>query len=88
MFADPPYRMTAAEAGQQQLAEMASELAACGLLAPAAVVMLRTERDTKIPLPWPGFALFDQRSYGSTTLHLMVLAARTEPLPPWQPKGT
>ena len=61
---------------------MASALAACGLVAPAAMVMLRAERGVKIPLPWPGFAVYDERSYGTTTLHLMVLAARTEPLPP------
>ena len=82
IFVDPPYRMTAAEDGQRQLAEMASALTACGLVAPAAVVMLRAERGVKIPLPWPGFVAYDERSYGTTTLHLMVLAARTEPLPP------
>ena len=54
LFVDPPYRMTAAEDGQRQLAEMASALAACGLVAPAAVVMLRAERGARYPCPGRG----------------------------------
>jgi 16S rRNA (guanine966-N2)-methyltransferase len=72
LFLDPPYRMTDSEGGQRQLEEMAAALVDLHLVAPGAVVMIRAERDVKLPLPWPGFAVYDERSYGTTTLHLMV----------------
>jgi 16S rRNA (guanine966-N2)-methyltransferase len=74
VFADPPYRLTADEAGRQRLAEMARSLADLGYLAPGAVAMLRTKRGVPMDRPWPGFNLFDERTYGTTTLHLMEYA--------------
>jgi hypothetical protein len=34
--------------------------------------MLRTERGTAVKLPWEGFDLIDERTYGTTTLYLMI----------------
>ena len=72
IFVDPPYKMTADPAGQQRLAEMVRALARLGCVAARTVAMLRTERGAAIELPWEGFGLADQRSYGSTTLYLMI----------------
>jgi 16S rRNA G966 N2-methylase RsmD len=80
IFCYPPYRMTAEAGGQGRLADMARALADLGCVAPGAVIMLRAARGTVIPLPWPGFDLFDERSYGSTTLYLMA-AIQPEPKP-------
>jgi len=74
VFADPPYRLTADEAGRQRLAEMARSLADLGCLAPGAVAMLRAKRGVPMDRPWPGFNLFDERTYGTTTLYLMEYA--------------
>ena len=74
VFADPPYRLTADEAGRQRLAEMAKRLADLGCLAPGAVAMLRAKRGVPMDRPWPGFNLFDERTYGTTTLYLMEYA--------------
>ena len=71
VFADPPYRLTADEAGRQRLAEMARSLADLGCLAPGAVAMLRAKRGVPMDRPWPGFEAMDERTYGTTTLHLM-----------------
>jgi 16S rRNA (guanine966-N2)-methyltransferase len=72
IFVDPPYKMTAEPRGQERLAEMAAGLVRLGCVAPGAIVMLRAERGVKVALPWPGFELFDGRSYGTTTLYLMA----------------
>jgi 16S rRNA (guanine966-N2)-methyltransferase len=72
LLIDPPYRMTESEGGQRQLAEMIAGLVDQGLVALGAVAMIRAERGIAMPLPWLGFAVFDERSYGTTTLHLMI----------------
>ena len=74
IFIDPPYQMTADPQGQSQLATMVRALVDLGCVAPGAVAMIRTERGTpaKIPLPWDGWDLADERSYGTTTLHLVT----------------
>jgi 16S rRNA (guanine966-N2)-methyltransferase len=72
LFADPPYKMTADPQGQQRLAEMAAALVRIGCVAPRARAMLRVERGTRVSLPWDGFEPWDERSYGTTTLHLMT----------------
>lgn len=72
IFIDPPYVMTAEPSGQARLAGMIAEFVRIGLVAPNAAVMIRTERDVQIPLPWEGFIKYDERSYGSTTLYLMM----------------
>jgi len=80
VFVDPPYKMSADPAGQARLAAMAEALARLGCFARGALVMLRVERGVQIALPWAGFELADQRSYGTTTLYLMTYlgtAART-----------
>ncbi len=72
IFVDPPYRLTADAGGRAELARMAGRLADLGVLAPGSVAMLRAERSTDVDdAPWPGFATYDVRSYGTTTLHLM-----------------
>ena len=71
VFADPPYRLMAEAEGRERLAEMAKRLADLGCLAPGAVAMLRAKRGVPMDRPWPGFNLFDERTYGTTTLHLM-----------------
>jgi len=71
VFADPPYRLTAEAEGRERLAEMARRLADLGCLAPGAVAMLRAKRGVPMDRPWPGFDLFDERTYGTTTLRLM-----------------
>jgi 16S rRNA (guanine966-N2)-methyltransferase len=71
LFADPPYRLTAEAAGRERLAEMARSLADLGCLAPGAVAMLRAKRGVPMDRSWPGFEWFDERTYGTTTLHLM-----------------
>jgi 16S rRNA (guanine966-N2)-methyltransferase len=78
VFIDPPYKMTAEPAGQAQLAAMAQALVDLGAVAPGTLLMLRTERGVKIDLPWPGFEVFDERSYGTTTLYFMVHKGRLE----------
>jgi len=72
LFADPPYRLTADPAGQEQLAGAVAVLERLGCVAPGAMAMLRVERGTKVALPWPGFDLADERSYGTTTFYLMT----------------
>jgi len=76
VFVDPPYRLTADPEGQARLAALGADLARLGCLAPGAVVMLRVQRGTAIALPWPGFDRDDERSYGTTTLHLMTYRGR------------
>ena len=75
VFADPPYRLTAEAEGRERLAEMAKRLADLGCLAPGAVAMLRAKRGVPMDRPWPGFNLFDERTYGTTTLRLMAYTA-------------
>jgi 16S rRNA (guanine966-N2)-methyltransferase len=72
VFADPPYALTADAQGQERLAEMAAALARLKCLARGAVAMLRAERGRAVALPWPGFAMADERTYGTTTLFLMT----------------
>jgi len=72
LLVDPPYKMTADPAGRQRLADMAQALARLGCVAPHAVAMLRAERGTALALPWEGFDLADERSYGTTTLYFMT----------------
>jgi 16S rRNA (guanine966-N2)-methyltransferase len=72
IFVDPPYKMTADVAGQACLAEMAAALVRLGCIVPGSIVTLRAKRGVKPGLPWPGFEVFDERSYGTTTLYLMV----------------
>jgi hypothetical protein len=50
---------------------MARRLVDLGVVAPGAVATFRAERGTDPGLPWDGFDLIDERSYGTTTLHLM-----------------
>jgi 16S rRNA (guanine966-N2)-methyltransferase len=76
VFMDPPYKMSADPAGQEQLAAAARQLVELGAAIPGTLWMLRTQRGVQIPLPWPGFDVFDERSYGSTTLYLMVYHGR------------
>jgi 16S rRNA (guanine966-N2)-methyltransferase len=75
LFADPPYRLSADPAGSDGLARMAADLGRMGCIAPGAVAMLRMERGTAAPQPWPGFEADDERTYGTTTLHLMAYGA-------------
>jgi 16S rRNA (guanine966-N2)-methyltransferase len=79
LFVDPPYRMTAEPRGRQCLAGMAAALVRLGCVAPGATVMLRAERGTPVALPWPGFDATDERSYGTTTLHLMTYVGAPGP---------
>ena len=67
--------LSADTAGQSQLARMAETLTVLGALAPGAIAMLRAERGIAVALPWPGFTLADERSYGTTTLYLMEKSA-------------
>jgi 16S rRNA G966 N2-methylase RsmD len=64
--------MTADPAGQERLAEMVQALGRLGCIAPQAIATLRAKRGTPVKLPWEGFALIDERTYGSTTLHLVM----------------
>lgn len=77
IFIDPPYKIPADEQGRRRLARMAGRLADLGCVAPGAVAMLRAERGTDPGAPWDGFDLLQARTYGTTTLHLMV--RREEP---------
>ena len=77
VFCDPPYALTADAHGQERLAEMAAALAHLKRLAPGAIVMLRAERGKAVALPWPGFAMADERTYGTTTLFLMTYGGQT-----------
>jgi 16S rRNA (guanine966-N2)-methyltransferase len=70
VFADPPYRLTAEAEGRESLAEMAKRLADLGCIAPGAVAMLRAKRGVPMDRPWPGFNLFDERTYGMMMLYL------------------
>jgi len=79
LFVDPPYKIPAADQGRRRLEEMARRLVALGCVAPGAVAMLRAKRGTDPGLPWEGFELVDERSYGTTTLHLMVKHAPGKP---------
>jgi len=72
VFVDPPYGMTADEAGQSRLAGMAAALVRVGCVAPGTVGMFRAQRGTSVRLPWDGFDLTDERTYGTTTLYLMT----------------
>jgi 16S rRNA (guanine966-N2)-methyltransferase len=72
VFCDPPYALTADARGQERLAGMAAALAHLKRLARGAVVMLRAERGKAVALPWPDFAMADERAYGTTTLFLMT----------------
>jgi len=72
IFVDPPYKMTADPPGQERLADMVRTLVALGCVAPQAVAMLRAKRGTAVKLPWEGFDLIDERTYGTTTLYLMI----------------
>ena len=78
VFIDPPYRMTAEADGRSRLARMAEALGRMGCLAEGAMVMLRAKRGTAIALPWSGFRTADERSYGTTTLHLMTYGGIAE----------
>jgi len=78
VFCDPPYALTADARGQERLAEMAAALARLGCLARGAVVMLRASRGQAVALPWPGFAMADERTYGTTTLFLMTYCGEQE----------
>jgi len=71
VFADPPYKMTADPEGRCRLAAVAGALAALGAVEGGAVAMLRMKRGTPMDAPWPDWRVFDERAYGSTTLHLM-----------------
>jgi len=71
IFADPPYALTHTAEGRKQLAEMAHGLAELGCLAAGALAMLRLKRGVPMDVPWPGFDVTDQRTYGTTTLVLM-----------------
>jgi 16S rRNA (guanine966-N2)-methyltransferase len=81
IFVDPPYRMTADPAGRRGLAEMIEKLQRLHCIAPGATAMLRVARGTQHELPWPGFDLVDERSYGTTTLYLMMYRSSVEPRP-------
>ncbi|MFO8011757.1 MAG: 16S rRNA (guanine(966)-N(2))-methyltransferase RsmD [Phycisphaerae bacterium] len=71
LFVDPPYKIPADEDGRRRLAAMARRLADLGGVAPGALAMLRAARGTDPGLPWDGFDLVDERTYGTTTLFLM-----------------
>jgi 16S rRNA (guanine966-N2)-methyltransferase len=75
LFVDPPYKIPAAEEGRRGLARMARRLVDLGCVAPGALAMLRAERGTDADMPWEGFDLVDERSYGTTTLYLMQRTA-------------
>jgi 16S rRNA (guanine966-N2)-methyltransferase len=79
IFADPPYKLASDLEGQVRLVDMIQGVADLGVIAPGAVAMLRVKRDTVIPLPWPGFRLFDERTYGTTTLYLMMFSPEPQP---------
>ncbi len=79
LFVDPPYKISAEEGGGHRLARMARRLLDLGCLAPGGLAMLRAERGTDAALPWEGFELDDVRTYGTTTLHLMVKHAPGKP---------
>jgi len=72
LFVDPPYKIPADEHGRRRLARMARRLLDLGVVAPGALAMLRAERGVEPGLPWDGFRRIDARTYGTTTLHLMV----------------
>ena len=72
VFVDPPYRMTDAEREREDLASMIRSLADLGCIAPGTVAMLRAKRGVETGTPWPGFDLHDERTYGTTTLYLMI----------------
>jgi len=72
IFVDPPYKIPAEEEGRRRLARMARRLLDLGCVAPGAVAMLRAEAGVDPGGPWEGFDLLDTRTYGTTTLHLMV----------------
>ncbi len=75
LFVDPPYKIPAAEEGRRRLAAVARRLVDLGCVAPGALAMLRAERGTDPGVPWEGFDLLDERTYGTTTLHLMTYRA-------------
>ena len=79
IFVDPPYKIPAAEDGRRRLEQMARRLLDLGGVAPDALAMLRAEAGTDPGLPWDGFGCIDTRTYGTTTLHLMVRHAPGKP---------
>ncbi|MGB2615300.1 MAG: 16S rRNA (guanine(966)-N(2))-methyltransferase RsmD [Phycisphaerae bacterium] len=81
VFADPPYRLTDEPAGRARLVAMAQALADLGCLAPGATAMLRMRRGVRLEAPWPGFEAMDERTYGTTTLHLMEWCGAREASP-------
>lgn len=62
VFLDPPYRMT-------ELWDICDALAEAGLLAPHAVLALE-HRTGALPEPEPRFALYKQRAYADTEIHV------------------
>jgi len=72
VFVDPPYKITDAQPGREQMAAMTEALVRLGCLAPDATVILRVRKGTPMDVGWPGFEARDERTYGTTTLHLMV----------------
>jgi 16S rRNA (guanine966-N2)-methyltransferase len=78
VFTDPPYRLTDSPEGRERLAAMARALADLGCLAPGATAMLRMRRGVCLETPWPGFEAADERTYGTTTLHLMRRSERSD----------
>jgi 16S rRNA (guanine966-N2)-methyltransferase len=81
VFVDPPYKMTADPAGRRRLAAMAEALDGLGAVAPRAAAMVRVRRGTPMDAPWPRWRVFDERSYGTTTLYLMEHEAAPETPP-------
>jgi len=72
IFVDPPYKITGEEEGRRRLARTARRLRELACVAPGALAMLRAEAGTDTGLPWEGFRLDEARTYGRTTLYLMV----------------
>lgn len=76
VFCDPPYPMSRKATGRGRLAEMVGKLGELDCLAPGAVAMLRVQRGVTVTdHPWRGFETVDERTYGTTTLHLMEYRA-------------
>lgn len=74
VFLDPPYDLS-----DGALAQVLRDLAAPGVLAPGAVVVV--ERSARSPEPpWPeGLVSFGQKSYGETAVHYAEPADAAEP---------
>jgi len=72
LFVDPPYKIPAEAEGRRRLAAMVRRLTDLGYVARGAVAVLRAARGTETDTPWEGFDLVERRTYGTTTLYLMV----------------